>query len=86
MIPRRLVIRVDQAPHRRIDVHVPLWLVWLALIPFAGVLAVGLVLWCVVRRVNPIRLSWAVLGVIGSAGGTHVEIQHPGGSFLISMA
>jgi hypothetical protein len=86
MIPCRLVIRIDRAPHRRIDVHVPLWLVWLALLPFAGVLAVGLALWCVGRRINPIRLSWAVLRVIGSANGTHVEIQHPDGSFLISMA
>ena len=85
MIPRRLVIEIVSVPHRRFHLHLPLWLVWPALLPLAAALAPLVGLWCIARRVNPLRVSCAVLHVLGSISGTHVEIEHPHGSFLMSI-
>jgi len=85
MIPRRLVIKVVSPPHRRFHLYSPLWLIWLVLLPLALVLVPIGGLWCIARRVNPWRVSCAVLHLVGSINGTHVEIEHPQGSFLMSI-
>jgi hypothetical protein len=85
MIPRRLVIKIDSASHRRFHLRVPLWLVWLVLTPLALSLTPLAALLCLMRRINPLRMSCAVLRLIGSASGTHVEIQQPHGSFLMRI-
>jgi hypothetical protein len=85
MIPRRLVIRVVSVPGRRFRLYLPLWLLWPVLLPFAVVLVPIAGVWCIVRRVNPLRVSCAVWRLVGSISGTHVEIEHPHGSFLMSI-
>ena len=85
MIPRPLVIKVVSPPHRRFHLYLPLWLIWLVLLPLAVVLVPIVSVWCVARRVNPWRVSRAALHLIGSISGTHVEIEHPQGSFLVSI-
>ena len=85
MIPRRLVINIVSAPRRHFHLYLPMWLLWPLLLPLAVVLVPIVGLWCIVRRVNPLRVSCAVLHLVGSISGTHVEIGHPHGSFLMSI-
>jgi len=85
MIPRRLVIKIVSAPHRRFHLYLPLWLLWPVLLPLAVVLVPLVGLWCIARRVNPWGVSCAILQLAGSISGTHVEIEHPHGSFLMSI-
>jgi hypothetical protein len=85
MIPRRLVVEVVSPPNRRFHLYLPLWLIWPLLLPFAVVLAPIAGLWCIARHVNPWRASCAVMLLIGSVSGTHVEIEHPDGSVLVSI-
>jgi hypothetical protein len=85
MIPRRLVINVVSPPHRRFHLCLPLWLLWPLLLPFAVLLVPIVGLWCLVRRANPWLVCCAVLRLAVSIGGTHVEIEHPQGSFLMTI-
>jgi hypothetical protein len=60
-------------------------LLWPLLLPL-GVIFVPLVgVWSIAHRLNPLRVSCAVLRLVGSIGGTHVEIEHPHGSFVLSI-
>ena len=80
-----LVVKIDVQPHRRFHLRVPLLLVWLLLLPLAFLLAPAIALFCLLRRINPIRVSWAALHALGSTSGTCVEVQSPRASFLVRI-
>jgi len=85
MIPVWVVIKIDSAQQRRFRLRLPLLLVWALLLAFALVLASLMALLCLLRGINPIRVSCVVLHALASASGTRVEVQNPQASFLMHI-
>ena len=76
MIPLWMTVRLGAPNGRRFALHLPLVLLWLFLLPFAVLLApLGLV-WCLWRRVNPLRAAVTLWVLLGASRGTVVEVRH----------
>ncbi|HEY0107022.1 MAG TPA: hypothetical protein VGB91_13135, partial [Rhizomicrobium sp.] len=60
---------------RRIRLWVPLFLVWLILLPVFLVLLPVYFVVCAVTDIAPFQTLGAFLSVLGSLGGTHVEVD-----------
>lgn len=70
---------------REIRLWVPLFLIWLLLLPFAVVLLPVYFVVCAVVDIHPFATLGAVLGVLGSLNGTHVEVASPSASVFIHV-
>jgi hypothetical protein len=70
---------------RRIRLWVPLFLVWLLLLPFILVLLPVYFVGCAVMDVAPFRTLSAIFGVLAGLGGTHVEVDGPDASVFIHV-
>jgi hypothetical protein len=85
MIPVWLKIRIEESPHKRFRLSLPLPVIYLILLPFAlPLLLVGGVI-CALRGVNPLRIIYVAFVLLNSVSGTHVEVQQANSSFLISI-
>ena len=87
MLPPMLAI-VHILPNkmrRGIRLWVPLFLIWLLLLPFVLVLLPVFFVVCAVMDVNPFATLGAFLAVLGSLGGTHVEVDSPDAAVFIHV-
>ena len=86
-LPRMLAV-VRILPHRMgrtIRLWVPLFLVWLLLLPFLIVLLPVYFVVCAVMDIAPFGTLGAVLMLLGSLNGTHVEVDSPTASVFIHV-
>ncbi len=84
MIPMFAVIRLE-GRRRRFSFYLPLFLIWLLLLPFV-LLALPIVLLATLLfGLRPLRLVGAGYGLLASARGTHVEVQHPHTNVLMHV-
>ena len=86
MIPMLAEVRITN-PRRRFTLYgIPLFLVWLLLLPFA-ILGFPLVfIGCWALRINPFQLISGVCRVLASLGGMHVEFTEGQESFLVHLS
>jgi hypothetical protein len=87
MLPPMLAI-VHILPNkmrRGIRLWVPLFLIWLLLLPFVLVLLPVFFVICVVMDTNPFAVLGAFLAVLGSLNGTHVEVDSPDAAVFIHV-
>lgn len=70
---------------RGIRLWVPLFLVWLLLLPFLLVLLPVFFIVCAVIDVHPFKTLGAFFAVLGSLTGTHVEVDSPSASVFIHV-
>lgn len=70
---------------RGIRLWVPLFLVWLLLLPFILVLLPVYFVTCAVIDVAPFKTLGVIFAVLGSLGGTHVEVESPKAAVLIHV-
>lgn len=78
MPPLWLTLRLRTGRGTSVRLGLPLFLVWLALLPVALVLLPLFVVACVVARINPLgalAFGWSLLR---ATCGTHIEIAAPG--------
>jgi hypothetical protein len=77
MLPPMLaVVRILSSRTRRpIRLWVPLFLVWLLLLPFVLVLLSVYFVVCAVMDIAPFATLGALFAVLGSLNGTHVEVD-----------
>ena len=87
MLPPMLaVIRIlPSRTGRRIRLWVPLFLVWLLLLPFILVLLPVYFVVCAVMDIAPFRTLGAFFGVLGSLNGTHVEVESRNAAVFIHV-
>ena len=70
---------------RGIRLWVPLFQVWLLLLPFLLVLLPVYFVVCAVIDVHPFKTLGAFFAVLGSLNGTHVEVDSPQASVFIHV-
>jgi hypothetical protein len=71
--------------HRGIRLWVPLFLIWLMLLPFLLVLLPVYFVVCAAIDIDPIATLGTFLRVLGSLNGTHVEVDSPSAAVLIHV-
>jgi len=70
---------------RGIRLWVPLFLIWLLLLPFLLVLLPVYFVVCAVVDIDPLRTLGAFIAVLGNLNGTHVEVESPQASVFIHV-
>jgi len=70
---------------RRIRLWVPLFLIWLLLLPFLLVLLPVYFVVCAAIDIHPFATLGAFLAVLGNLNGTHVEVDSPEASVFIHV-
>jgi hypothetical protein len=70
MIPLFAVVRVD-----RLRLWVPLFVVWLLLLPFLLLLLPLMTLACLFLGINPLRACAAFWQTLSGLRGTHIEVN-----------
>jgi hypothetical protein len=84
--PMLAVVRILPSETRRgIKLWVPLFLVWLLLLPFALVLLPVFFVVCAVGDYAPFATLGAFLALLGSLNGTQVEVESPNASVTIHV-
>lgn len=73
------------AARRGVRLWVPLFLIWLLLVPFALVLLPVYFVVCAVVDIHPLRTLGAALAVLASLHGTLVEVDSPSASIFIEV-
>ena len=76
MIPLLASIRIRRKGRSAFPLLIPLFLVWLLLLPLILLLLPLVVAVCALKRVNPFRVlsgSWQVLAAVR---GTHIEVAN----------
>ncbi|MBS0473454.1 MAG: hypothetical protein JSR60_20460 [Proteobacteria bacterium] len=85
-VPMLAIVQILPAKSRRtLRLWVPLFLVWLLLLPFAVVLLPLYFVMCAVMDIAPFRTLGAFFAVLGSVAGTHVEVDSPDASVFIHV-
>jgi hypothetical protein len=86
MIPLLATFRYSNSRRRLTLYGIPLFLVWLLILPFA-ILALPLVfIGCLALKVNPFRMILGVWNVLTSLRGTHVEFADGQDSLLVHLS
>lgn len=86
MPPMMAVVHIaPRPPRRRIRLWLPLFLVWLLLLPFVPVLLPVYLVVCIVMEIRPLRTLGALFGVLGGLAGTHVEVDNPRANVFIHV-
>lgn len=78
MMPPLIVkIHVLVRHGRSLRLWIPLFLLWILLLPFALVVLPALFILCVVTDVDPFVAMTAVLSLLASLSGMHIEVDTP---------
>jgi hypothetical protein len=84
--PMLAIVHVLPTRMRRgIRLWVPLFLVWLLLLPFLLVLLPVYFVVCAVVDIAPFKTLGGIFSVLGSLNGTHVEVESPGAYVFIHV-
>lgn len=63
----------------------PLFLVWLLLLPLVLILLPFAAIACLLVRINPIRAFGAMVAVLAATSGTQVEVERPGTRVFVTI-
>jgi len=85
MLP--LVLRVHVTGHegRGLRLWIPLFLMWLLLIPLAVIILPVLFIVCIVVDVDPFRALAAIWRVLCGLSGANVEVEAPRASIFVQV-
>lgn len=86
MIPLLLTVRIGGAGSRGVPLWVPLFLVWLLLVPLALLLLPLFLVGCLIGMLNPFRVLWVFWGILNGARGTSVEAANGRHAVLIRIS
>ena len=85
MIPLLLTVRIGGAGSRGVPLWVPLFLVWLLLLPLALLLLPLFLVGSLIGMLNPFRVLWVFWGILNGARGTSVEAANGRHAVLIRI-
>ena len=85
MIPLLLTVRIGGAGSRGVPLWVPLFLVWLLLLPLALLLLPLFLVGSLIGMLNPFRVLWVFWRILNGARGTSVEAANGRHAVLIRI-
>jgi hypothetical protein len=86
MPPLLALVHILPSPmHRGIRLWVPLFLIWLLLLPFVLVLLPVYFVVCATIDIAPFHTLGSMLMLLGSLNGMHVEVDSPSAAVLIHV-
>ncbi|HUO88512.1 MAG TPA: hypothetical protein VMU08_05005 [Rhizomicrobium sp.] len=86
MPPLFMIVQIlPTASHRGLRLWVPVFLIWIQLLPFLLVLLPVFFIVCAVIDIHPLKTLGVFFGVLGSLGGTHVEVDSPDAAVFIHV-
>ncbi len=85
MIPLWISLRVRSDKRTNIRLGLPLFLLWLLLLPLLVLLAPFALVACLVMRFNPLRHVAAGWSVLSAMRGTRVDVEAPGALVFIHV-
>ena len=85
MIPVWMLVQIQGVRPTPLRLWLPIWLLWLLLLPCLVVLLPLLLIWCVARRVNPVPPLGASIGILRGLRGTHIEVQTGSASVVVRL-
>ena len=77
MIPLVMVLRVHTVKGRGVRLWLPLFLLWLLVLPLLILLLPFYLAFCAVVRVDALRGIAACWSVLSATSGTHIEVDTP---------
>jgi len=77
MPPLLMQIHVAGRKGKSLRLWVPLFLLWVLLLPFAVVLLPALFIVCAVADIDPFLAVSTMMSLIASLSGTHIEVDTP---------
>ena len=77
MIPLVMVLHVRKRNGYFVRLWLPLFLLWLLVLPLLILLLPFYLVFCAVAGVNPLRWVAAFWGLLSATAGTHVEVDTP---------
>ena len=84
--PLFLILHIlPSASRRGLRLWVPLLLIWILLLPFLLVLLPVYFVACAVLDLRPFKTLGAFFMVLGSLGGTHLEVDTPSASVFVHI-
>ena len=86
MLPMFMIVHVlPNANHRGIRLWVPVFLIWILLLPFLLVLLPVFFVVCAVIDIHPFKALGAFFAILTSLNGTHIEVDSPDASVFIHV-
>jgi hypothetical protein len=85
IFPLVAIVRVKTLEGRYISLWVPLFLLWLLLLPFAAVLTPVFVIVCLAVGVDPFSALASAWRIVSSLCGTHVEVDSPSATVFVHV-
>jgi hypothetical protein len=77
MIPLAMTLRVQTDRGHRVRLWLPLFLLWLLVLPLLILLLPFYLVFCAVAGLNPLRWVAAFWGLLSATAGTHIEVDTP---------
>ena len=85
MLPLVVRVHVLGRAGRGVRLWIPLFLMWLLLLPFALIVLPVLFVVCIVVDVDPFPALGAIWRVLCGLSGAHVEVEAPDASVFVSV-
>ena len=76
MIPFVAVVSLRNQDSRTFRLWIPLFLIWLIVLPIAILLVPFIFLACLICRVNPFRGVWVMWQILTALTDTELEVEH----------
>ncbi|HEY0281197.1 MAG TPA: hypothetical protein VGC27_01080 [Rhizomicrobium sp.] len=85
MIPLWMSFHLRTPRGTSLRLGLPLFLIWLLLLPLAIVIAPFALIACVLLRFSPLGCIAFIWGLLSAARGTHLEIEAPDGAVFLHL-
>ena len=85
MLPLVVRVHVTGRAGRGVRLWIPLFLMWLLLLPFALIVLPVLFVVCIVVDVDPLPALVAIWRVLCGLSGAHVEVEAPDASVFVHV-
>jgi hypothetical protein len=85
ILPLIAVVRIRTFEGRALNFWVPLFLIWLLLVPFLIVLLPVFVIVCLAVGVDPLNAIATFWRVFAGFAGTHVEVDSPSSTVFVHV-
>ena len=85
ILPLVAIVRVRTFEGRHVALWVPLFLLWLLLLPFAVVLTPVFVIVCLAVGVDPLNAIATFWRLFAGFAGTHVEVDSPSSTVFVHV-
>jgi hypothetical protein len=85
ILPLVAVVRIRTLDGNHVNLWVPLFLIWLLLLPFAVVLIPVFVIVCLAIDVDPFQAIASCWRMFAAFCGTHVEVDSPSATVFVHV-